>query len=201
MSTGSPEGVEPDQGVWLPGWPRWAPSSQGHRGRSRARPGRPAPLLAEPAVLHARAGQPVISVDAKREERVGPSRAGAEVSAGPAARGGERPDLRRQGLGKVMQYGIYDVSANPGRASVGNDHDTPAFVVATLCTWRETIGIQPPDRGGVADLRRRGWLHQRKPGPRLEDRVRPFAADTGPLVTVCDVPAGTSNSNRIRHRL
>jgi len=38
-------------------------------------------------------------------------------------------------LGKAIPYGIYDVSAGTGWVSVGTDHDTCAFAVATLRTW------------------------------------------------------------------
>jgi Rhodopirellula transposase DDE domain len=35
-------------------------------------------------------------------------------------------------LGKAIPYGVYDVATNTGWVSVGTDHDTAAFAVATL---------------------------------------------------------------------
>src|SRR5450631_3403286 len=42
-------------------------------------------------------------------------------------------------LGKATPYGIDDVSAGTGWVSVGTDHDTPAFAVATLRTWWDRV--------------------------------------------------------------
>ena len=34
-------------------------------------------------------------------------------------------------LGKAIPYGVYDVTTNTGWVSVGTEHDTAAFAVAT----------------------------------------------------------------------
>jgi hypothetical protein len=49
-------------------------------------------------------------------------------------------DFPDKELGKAIPYGIYDVSVNSGWVSVGGDHDTSAFAVATLRTWWDTVG-------------------------------------------------------------
>jgi len=49
-------------------------------------------------------------------------------------------DFPDKELGKAIPYGIYDVSASTGWVSVGTDHDTSAFAVATLRTWWDTMG-------------------------------------------------------------
>lgn len=49
-------------------------------------------------------------------------------------------DFPDKELGKAIQYGIYDLFANAGWVSIGTDHDTSAFAVATLRTWWDTIG-------------------------------------------------------------
>ena len=73
------------------------------------------------------AGQPVISVDTKKKELIGPYKNGGS-------------DYRPQGcpdevnvhdfvdkeLGKAIPYGVYDIGANAGCVSVGIDHDTPS---------------------------------------------------------------------------
>jgi len=38
-------------------------------------------------------------------------------------------------LGRVSPYGVYDLAANAGWVSVGIDHDTAAFAVATIRRW------------------------------------------------------------------
>jgi len=40
--------------------------------------------------------------------------------------------LDRQGLGKVIPYGIHGTATNTGWAGVGTDHDTAAFAVASI---------------------------------------------------------------------
>lgn len=97
--------------------------------------------LARQVGEHAAAGQPVISVDCKRKELVGEFKnAGREYQ--PAG----RPELVNvhdfldKELGKTIPYGIYDVSDNTGWVTVGTDHDTSAFAVATLRSWWTTVG-------------------------------------------------------------
>lgn len=41
--------------------------------------------------------------------------------------------------GKAIPYGIYDIGLNTGWVSVGQDHDTASFAVATL---RRCVGSQ-----------------------------------------------------------
>jgi len=41
-------------------------------------------------------------------------------------------------VGKAIPYGVYDVGVNTGWVSVGRDHDTAAFAVATLRSWWTT---------------------------------------------------------------
>lgn len=48
---------------------------------------------------------------------------------------GQRPDFLDPALGKAIPYGVYDIGANTGWVSVGSDHDTAAFAVATLRNW------------------------------------------------------------------
>ncbi len=96
---------------------------------------------------------------------------------------------------------IYDVSANTGWVSVGVDHDTSAFAVATLRSWWDTIGrtryptagrlLICADGGGSNGSRVRAW--------KIE--LAAFAADTGLRVTVAHLPPGTSKWNKIEHRL
>ena len=148
------------------------------------------------------AGAPVISVDTKKKELVGDFKNGGREyqPAGAPERVNvhDFPDLE---LGKAIPYGIYDVSANTGWVSVGTDHDTSAFAVATIRSWWHSVGQERyrdtdrllicADSGGSNGSRIRAW--------KIE--LAQFAADTGLQVTVCHLPPGTSKWNKIEHRL
>jgi len=87
------------------------------------------------------AGQPVISVDTKKKELVGNFK-----NAGQAWRPRGEPEEVRvrdfliKELGRAVPYGIYDLAANTGWASVGMSHDTATFAVQTIRRWWTEIG-------------------------------------------------------------
>jgi len=158
--------------------------------------------LAEQVRHHVNAGQPVISVDAKKKELVGAFKnGGREYQPTGQPEQVNVHDFPDKDLGKAIPYGIYDVSDNTGWVTVGTDHDTSAFAVATLRTWWDTIGkvryasadriLICADGGGSNGSRVRAW--------KIE--LARFAADTGLRVTVCHLPPGTSKWNKIEHRL
>jgi Rhodopirellula transposase DDE domain len=151
---------------------------------------------------HLDAGQPVISVDAKKKQNVGSFRNG-----GREWRPEGDPeqvsvyDFIDKEKGKVTPYGVYDVGANSGWVSVGTDHDTAAFAVQTIRTWWRKVG-QPAypdaarllicaDGGGSNGYRTRLW----------KTELAALAAGTGLEITVCHFPPGTSKWNKIEHRL
>ena len=158
--------------------------------------------LAAQVTQHAQAGQPVISVDAKKKELIGAFKnGGREYQPAGHPEQVNVHDFPDKDLGKAIPYGIYDVSANTGWVTVGTDHDTSAFAVATLRSWWTTIGSSRyptadrllicADGGGSNGSRVRAW--------KIE--LAAFAADTGLQVTVCHLPPGTSKWNKIEHRL
>jgi hypothetical protein len=151
---------------------------------------------------HLAAGQPVISVDAKKKQNVGNFKNG-----GREWRPEDTPeqvnvyDFIDKERGKVTPYGVYDVGANTGWVSVGTDHDTAAFAVQTIRTWWQKAG-QPAypeatrllicaDGGGSNGYRTRLW----------KTELAALAAGTGLQITVCHFPPGTSKWNKIEHRL
>ena len=147
-------------------------------------------------------GQPVVSVDTKKKELVGEFKNGGREyqPAGQPERVNVH-DFPDKELGKAIPYGIYDVSANTGWVSVGTDHDTSAFAVATLRRWWDTVGrsrypraeklLICADGGGSNGSRVRAWKVE----------LARFAAETGVEVMVCHLPPGTSKWNKIEHRL
>jgi len=151
---------------------------------------------------HRAAGQPVVSIDAKKKELVGQFKnVGREW-----ARAGEPVrvdchDFPGDALGKAVPYGIYDVAANTGWVNVGTDHDTATFAVESLRRWWNTAGhvaypdatrlLITADAGGSNGYRTRTWKTQ----------LTTLAEETGLDITVCHFPPGTSKWNAIEHRL
>jgi len=158
--------------------------------------------IAAQAKEHLAAGQPVISVDAKKKEQVGEyAQGGAEWRpAGDPVRVRSHDFPDRDG-GHAIPYGVYDVAANTGFVNVGTDHNTAALAVESVRRWWDLIGQDAYpgaarlliccDAGGSNGWRNRAW----KAG------LARLAQDTGLQVTVCHFPPGTSKWNQIEHRL
>jgi hypothetical protein len=146
-------------------------------------------------------GEPVISVDAKKKELVG-----EYANTGRTWRPTGQP--RRVDVhdfpgeqGKAIPYGVYDLGADTGWVSVGNDGDTATFAVETIRRWWTTIArpaypnatrlLITADAGGSNGYRLRLW---KKELAALADQI-------GIPITVTHMPPGTSKWNRIEHRL
>jgi hypothetical protein len=178
------------------------------QGNSRTIEGRQHPdrdaqfrYINEQARAHRAAGEPVISVDAKKKELVGQlANAGREWR--PEGDPVRVADHDFPGAaGKAIPYGIYDLAANAGWVSVGTDHDTAAFAVESIRRWWQDAGrdaypaasrlLITADAGGSNGYRTRAW----KAG------LAGLAAQTGLEITCCHFPPGTSKWNKIEHRL
>jgi hypothetical protein len=149
-----------------------------------------------------RQGQPAISVDSKKNERVGDFK-----NAGRAWRPHGHPaevrihDFVDKRLGKAFPYGVYDLANNEGWVSVGIDHDTAEFAVHAIRTWWTRMGryrfphartlLLTADAGGSNAPRTRLWKWA----------LQSFADDFGLTLSVCHFPPGTSKWNKIEHRL
>ena len=90
---------------------------------------------------HLTAGQPVISVDTKKKELVGNFKNGGREwqpkGTPPAVL---VHDFPTDAEGEAIPYGVYDMARNEAWVSVGWDHDTPAFVVASIRHWWHQMG-------------------------------------------------------------
>ena len=151
---------------------------------------------------HLRTKDPVISVDTKKKELVGNFKNGGR-------------EWRRQGdpeqvqihdfvvpeLGRAIPYGVYDLGQNTGWVSVGVDHDTAEFAVATIRRWWYSMGrpayrqakrlLITADAGGSNGPRLHLW--------KLE--LQKLADEIGLPISICHFPPGTSKWNKIEHRL
>jgi len=158
--------------------------------------------LNEQVKTYSGAGQPVVSVDAKKKELVGAFKNGGRewqpTGQPEPVNVHDFPDPR---LGKAIPYGIYDVGRNAGWVTVGQDHDTASFAVASLRRWWQVVGTSAypaaerllicADGGGSNGYRVRLWKVE----------LQHFADESGLSVTVCHLPPGTSKWNKIEHRL
>lgn len=146
--------------------------------------------------------QPVISVDTKKKELVGDFlNKGQEWQPQGTPEKVNTYDFINKELGKAIPYGVYDVTFNQGWVSVGIDHDTARFAIATLRRWWEVMGhpmypnacelLITADGGGSNSSRSRLW----------KVALQELADDTGLEISVCHFPPGTSKWNRIEHRM
>ena len=147
-------------------------------------------------------GQPVISVDTKKKELVGNFKNGGREwqpkGTPPAVL---VHDFPTDAEGKAIPYGVYDMARNEAWVSVGRDHDTPAFAVASIRHWWQQMGCDAypdatalfitADAGGSNGYRLRAWKHE----------LQQLADETRLTIHVSHFPPGTSKWNKIEHRL
>ena len=147
-------------------------------------------------------GYPVVSVDTKKKELVGPY-----YNKGRQWRVRGKPDKVRihdfidPEEPKAIPYGIYDLAHNQGWVNVGVDHDTASFAVGSIRRWWQCMGSEQypdadrilicADSGGSNGYRIRSWKFE----------LQAFADEMDLGVTVCHLPPGTSKWNKIEHRL
>jgi Rhodopirellula transposase DDE domain len=143
---------------------------------------------------------PVISVDSKKKEWVGPFK-----NSGRSWR--RRPylvfahDFSSYATGPAIIYGIYDLAQNDGYVVVGTSHDTPVFAVAAIRRWWLAIGrhrytkaariLIEADSGGSNDHRKWEW----------KVALQHFADEFGLTVVMTHLPTGASKWNPIDHRM
>ena len=120
--------------------------------------------------------QPVISVDTKKKELVGNDRnGGSDYRPKGDPRRVNVHDFEDKKLGKVVPYGVYDVTANAAVVSVGITADTAEFAVQAIRCWLERMGWQrypqareltiTADCGGSNGARVRLWKSSCKSSP------------------------------------
>jgi hypothetical protein len=147
-------------------------------------------------------GQPVISVDAKKKELIGEyANAGQEYQPTGKPTRTKVHDFIDPEMGKAIPYGVYDLGADEGWVSVGDDADTAGFAVATIGRWWAQMGrprypdatqlLICADAGGSNGYRIRAWKVE----------LAKLAKETGLEITVAHFPPGTSKWTKIEHRL
>ena len=156
----------------------------------------------EQAKLFYLKGAPVLSIDAKKKEKIGNfannGREYYKKGQGPKVLDHDFPIKE---LGKATPFGIYDIFRNHGFVNVGISCDTAEFAVATVRKWWSNVGYSKypkakkmlitADSGGSNGYRVRLWKAQ----------LQILADDLGIEITVVHFPPGTSKWNKVEHRL
>jgi len=148
------------------------------------------------------AGEPVISVDAKKKELIGEYKnAGHEYRKSGDPLKVNVHDFPDKEEGKVAPYGVYDIGKNKGWVSVGVTGDTAEFAVNTIRAWWKHMGKKDyrkatklmitADCGGSNGNRVKLWKWE----------LQKLANELDLDIHVCHLPPGTSKWNKIEHRM
>jgi hypothetical protein len=149
-----------------------------------------------------KSGDPVLSVDAKKKELVGPFKNGGRTwrPKGKPERVNVH-DFPSLAEGKAIPYGAYEIGEDRAVVNVGVTHDTAEFAVESIRRWWKLAGrARKPgakrilicaDAGGSNSSRSRTW----------KLNLQKLADELGIAITVCHYPPGTSKWNKIEHRL
>ena len=148
------------------------------------------------------AGEPVISIDAKKKENVGNFKnKGAEYSRKKEPIKVLDHDFPIKELGKATPYGIYDIMRNAGFVNVGISGDTAEFAVESIRKWWYEVGQEAypetksiyitADSGGSNGVRVKLW----------KVKLQELSNEIGLTLKISHFPAGTSKWNKIEHRL
>ncbi len=150
--------------------------------------------------LYLKRGWPVIRVDTKKKEWIGPfknpGRTGRRDDQAVLAH-----DFPSLAVGRAIPYGIYDVAKNDGLVVVGTSQETPAFACASIRHWWLLVGrrrypqarrlLTEADGGGANDYRKWEW----------QGGWQPLADECDLVITVTHYPPGASKWNPIDHRM
>ena len=146
------------------------------------------------------AGDPVISVDAKKKELIGDYK-----NSGRTWRPKGHPELvnvydfSSSAVGSAIPYGVYDLKRNNGVVNVGKSHNTAEFAVESIRQWWNLVGkyhyvecnnlLICADGGGSNGSRNKAWKFF----------LQKLADEIGIVIVVCHFPPGTSKWNKIEH--
>ena len=143
--------------------------------------------------------RPVISVDSKKRELVGPFKQRGQQWR-KTAHTVLIYDFRSDAVGIAIPYGIYDVGRNRGYIVVGTSHDTAQFAVAAIRSWWMDVGrtsypearhlLIEADCGGSNANTSRAW----------KQGLQELADEFSLTIIVTHYPTGASKWNPIEHR-
>jgi DDE family transposase len=102
---------------------------------------------------------------------------------------------------KLLRSAGDDLLNNQGWVSVGIDHDTAEFAVHSNRQWWVRIGRRRFPRGRTLLITADGGRQQRISSRLWKRSLQTLADELGLTLAVCHVPPGTSQWNKIEHRL
>jgi hypothetical protein len=147
------------------------------------------------------ASLPVISIDTKKKELIGPFRNPGKTWCRQAEEVNEH-DFPGVTKCQAVPFGIYDLAKNAGHVYVGVSNNTPEFAVCSIARWWQDEGVRSypgaqellvlADSGGSNGWRARAWKFS------LQEKV---CDELGLTVTVAHYPTGCSKWNPVEHRL
>jgi hypothetical protein len=154
------------------------------------------------AIEYMKAGQPVISIDAKKKENIGNFiNNGAEYGRKRDPVKVLDHDFPLKELGKATPYGVYDIMKNAGFVNVGISNDTAEFAVKSIKKWWRRMGCKTypkatsiyitADSGGSNGVRVKLW----------KVKLQELSNELGLTLKISHFPSGTSKWNKIEHRL
>ena len=119
----------------------------------------------------------------------------------PACVANSSPGVRKRRNRRTHSIGTGVRIRSESALNLGDDHDTPAFTVASIARWWQRMGAarypdgtrltSTADAGDSNSYRSRVWKVE----------LAKLAASFEVVVTVCYMPPGTSKWNKIEHRL
>src|SRR5271168_490996 len=148
------------------------------------------------------AGQPVVSIDTKKKELVGDYKnAGSDYRPEGCPDKVKVHDFVDPELGKVIPYGVYDITANAGCVSLGIDNDTAQFSVNSIRRWLDIMGRERYPITDALMITADGGGSNGSRVKLFKLELQKLADGTGLTLQVCHYPPGTSKWNKIEHRL
>lgn len=143
---------------------------------------------------------PGLSIDTKKKERLGKLDRGGSVLSKEAPKVFDH-DYPHLAQGKVIPHGIYDLKQNKGFVTIGNSHETAAFIVDNLRWWWYEHGMaQYPNANYILLLcdcgGANGYRHYA-----FKKHLLDLAQEIQIRIVVCHYPPYCSKWNPIEHRL
>ena len=143
---------------------------------------------------------PVISIDCKKKERLGNLYREGKLCCTGEVKVFDH-DYHYLGQGAVIPHGIYDLQQNEAYISIGNSHETAAFIVHNLRWWWDNYGIHNyPDATSVLVLCDSGGGNSYRHHA-FKKQLLGLAREIGVDFIICHYPPYASKWNPIEHRL
>jgi hypothetical protein len=140
------------------------------------------------------AGQPVISIDTKKKELIGPYKnGGSDYRPEGCPAKVNVHDFVDKELGKVAPYGVYEVAANTGCVSVGISNDTAEFAVNAIRRWLAVMGRERYPGMNQLTITADGGGSNGSRVRLFKIELQKLADETGLALQVCHYPPGTSS--------